>query len=674
MSAILADLTPEQRQAATHFTGPMLVVAGAGSGKTRVVTRRIAWLMAQGVKPWQILALTFTNKAAGEMKERVRELTGDAPKSVGTFHSQCARFLRFDVERLDDGRRGNFSIYDAGDQQGLIKQILKIRRLDAQQLKPAAVANAISAAKCQLQYPSDLPQNSWREKMTVEIYAEYERRLRETNAVDFDDLLLLTARMLERLPDLRAAYQRRFRFLLVDEYQDTNRLQYKLLRLLVGDENNLHATGDPDQSIYSWRGADYRNIMDFQQDFPGAKIVLLEQNYRSTGNILTAANHLIAHSDNRIEKNLFTAAGAGERIVAAQLRDDRAESFWVVEQILAEKAAGRALAAMAILYRMNAQSRAFEEALTRAKIPYQIVGGVRFYDRREVKDVLAVLKLRVNPADEISLRRALDARPVGVGAVTLDGILAQARAQKVAAVEFLAGDDFSRRYDGRQNAKLKTFCEWCRRLLAVPVDRAGDATRALIELSGLTEHLIRQSEKDPAWEDRVANIEALLNRAVEFSQTNPEGTLAQFLEDVALVADIDSFNPASDCLTLMTLHSAKGLEFDAVFLTGLEEGVLPHSRARFGSPAKNEEDIAEERRLFYVGITRARQKVYISHTQFRYMNGEANYAQPSSFLRELPQETLATVATPSLAAAQTGNTDNLDPEWDDDYIDDPFSE
>ncbi|MBP5233655.1 MAG: UvrD-helicase domain-containing protein, partial [Planctomycetes bacterium] len=646
--SILEGLTPEQTQAVTHFKGPMLVVAGAGSGKTRVVTRRIAWLLAQGVKPWQILALTFTNKAAGEMKERVRQLTGEAPRTMGTFHSLCARFLRLDVARLNEGRDGNFTIHDADDQAGVVKQIMKDWKIDGERLKPRDVVSAISRWKCQMIAPAEAPCTSWQEEKTAKIYDEYEKRLRHANSVDFDDLLLLTARMLEQLPELRAAYQRHYPFLLVDEYQDTNRLQYRLLRLLCSEENNLHATGDPDQSIYSWRGADYRNIMDFQKDYPGAKVVLLERNYRSTGNILKTANALIRHNGNRIDKELFTAAGDGEKVLVTEAPDDRAEAEWLAGQARARLREGEKLSSMAVLYRMNAQSRALEEALMRASLPYQIVGGVRFYERREVKDVLAHLKLRVNPRDETALARVVHCRPTGVGDKTLAAILAKARALDAAPLDLLTRADFWDLWEGRRNAKLEDFRQWCLRLQAVPMERAGEAVEKLIELSGLAVQLHAQIDKDPTNEERLENIDALLNRAVEFSEENGEGTLAQFLEDVALVADVDGYDDGADAITLMTLHSAKGLEFPTVFLVGLDDGVLPHRNA-----GESEQGVDEERRLFYVGITRAQKRLCISHANVRMLHGQFEYALPSPFLRELPRETLAT----SVSAAD----DDFDP-------------
>ena len=639
-NSILEGLTPEQTSAVTHFTGPMLVVAGAGSGKTRVVTRRIAWLISQGVKPWQILALTFTNKAAGEMKERVAQLTGETPTTVGTFHSLCARFLRRDIERLNEGRQRNFTIQDADDQQGIIKQIMKEWKIDSERLKPRAAAEGISRAKCQMTSPADYPTASWQDEKTAKIYAEYERRLRQENSVDFDDLLLLMAQLLERLPDAREEYQRRFPFLLVDEYQDTNRLQYFLLRRLCGTGNNIHATGDPDQSIYSWRGADYRNIMDFRNDYPGAKIVLLERNYRSTGNILKTANALIRHNDNRIDKELFTESGDGEKVTLMEFPDDRHEGAWVAEQARAHQRAGETLASMAVLYRMNAQSRTLEESLMRANIPYQIVGGLRFYERREIKDVLAHLKLRVNPYDEIALARITNCRPTGVGDKTLERIFTLAREKQIAPLTLLTNADFWEVYGGRKNAKLENFRQWCMKLQTIPTDHAGSAVEQIIAHSGLALQLHTQIDKDPAAEERIENIDALLNRAAEFSEENGEGTLEQFLEDVALVADVDSYERGADALTLMTLHSAKGLEFDTVFLAGVEKEILPHKNS-----VNSENGIDEERRLFYVGITRARRKLFISLAQCRMLHGQFTYSGPSEFVRELPKETLATAVS-----------------------------
>ncbi len=638
MQNLLDGLTPQQQQAVTHLDGPMLVVAGAGSGKTRVVTRRIAWLIGQGVPPHQILAMTFTNKAAGEMRERVEQMVGQAPRWIGTFHSLCARFLRFDIEKLDEGRSAHYTIYDSGDQESLIKDISKDLHLDDKRFKPRTLGAGISKAKCEMKSPDDLHGGSYEDDVLIRVYKEYERRLRASDALDFDDLLTLTVRLLQQHAGVREDYRRRFRYLLIDEYQDTNHAQYRLMKLLCNEKNNVHVTGDPDQSIYSWRGADYRNIMDFQSDFPDARVVRLEQNYRSTQAILSAANAVIKHNSERIEKNLFTEGDAGRPVEVVTLDSDRFEGEWIAHRAAELKAGGRRYADMAILYRTNAQSRTLEEALMAAGIPYQIVGGIRFYERKEIKDLLAHLKILVNPRDEIALDRLVSCRPTGVGEKTLAAVRQQAAARGVSAFHFLASDGFAQAYEGRASTKLRDFSYWCGRLAKIALAPVDQCVKELIEASGLIVQISSAESKDPAWEDRLENIDAFLGRAVEFAGTHPEAALPEFLEDVALVADVDAYDPQADNLVLMTLHSAKGLEFPVVVLAGLENGLLPHSNS--AGELKREE---EERRLFYVGITRAREQLCITRARTRMLWGQFDYARPSPFLDELPEEEIREV-------------------------------
>ena len=666
---ILQGLTPEQRQAVTHMDGPMLVVAGAGSGKTRVVTRRIAWLIENGVAPHEILAMTFTNKAAGEMKERVQALVGQTPRWVGTFHSLCARFLRFDIERLRDGRDGHFTIFDTSDQQGLIKDLLKAQAVDDKRFKPRSIASEISRAKCDMVSPENYGDGSWYAEVIRRIYTGYEARLRDMNGLDFDDLLLLTARLLQEVEELREEYRRRFCYLLIDEYQDTNKVQYKLMRALCNNKENVHVTGDPDQSIYSWRGADYSNIMDFQKDFPTARIVRLERNYRSTAKILNAANFLISHNTDRIEKNLFTEDKSGEPVAIIALDSDREEANWVAEQAARLKSEGSSFSSMAVFYRTNAQSRMYEEAFMSAGMPYQIVGGVRFYERKEIKDFLAHLKILVNPRDDIALRRILAARPVGVGPKTLLKVQGQAELMGVSAFELLASRDFVQAFEGRTTAKLRDFSYWCNRLRSVQTAPVGVAVKEVLRVSGLLEHISTTTEKDPAWEERLENLESFVGRAAEFETEHPESALPEFLEDVALVADVDSYDPDADNITLMTLHSAKGLEFPIVFLGGLENGLLPHSNSQ-DSVASEE----EERRLFYVGITRAEKKLFITHAAKRLIWGKLEYSRSSPFLEELPTEDMQLV---DLAGGSGAYALGLDDPFSDDEFDDfpdPFAD
>ncbi len=632
MSAILANLTRSQRDAVTHVDGPMLVIAGAGSGKTRVVTSRIAYLISKGVWPGQILAMTFTNKAANEMKERVAALVGTAPKWVGTFHSTCARILRQDLEKLGDGRTGRFTIYDSGDQNALVKRCMEELDLDVKRYKPAMIREHISQAKCRMIRPGELIVEACEDQVTALVYTAYEKELRRANAVDFDDLLLLTARLLEKLPHLRDIYHNKFRYLLIDEYQDTNRIQYQLMRLLAGPARNVHVTGDPDQSIYSWRGAEYRNIMDFTKDFPDARLVRLEQNYRSTKTILHAANELIRNNSERIDKELFTENSQGVKVRLVCLADDRGEADWVAERVFELRAEACDLKEMAVFYRTNAQSRSFEEALIGLGIPYQIVGGIRFYERKEIKDLLAHLKLLVNPRDVISLERVLATNHHGVGSKTLAKLLAICEKRGEAVFEFLQRDDFAEHYDGRVSKKLAEFARWCRQLGKIPFAPVADCVHEVFLHAGMQQKYAAKLEVDPKAQDRIDNLDAFVDRAVEFQFRNPEFTLPDFLQDVALVADVDSWDDASDCLSLMTLHSSKGLEFPFVFIVGVEEGYLPHSNADTLLAGE------EERRLFYVGITRARQEVAVTHAATRYMWGETGERQPSSFLSEFPED------------------------------------
>ncbi len=648
---VLDHLTDAQREAVTHTTGPLLVVAGAGSGKTRVVTRRIAHLIRLGTPPHRILALTFTNKAAGEMKERVESLVGTLPRWVSTFHSACARFLRFDIDKLPVGRDRSYSIFDADDQKGLVKDILKSLNYDEKRFAPRALLERISRAKTDMIGPDAFPEDGYYDTVAAKVYAAYEKRLREMNAVDFDDLLVLTVRLLEACGEIRSAYRERFRFLLVDEYQDTNRAQYRLMRLLAGPERNVHATGDPDQSIYSWRGADYRNILDFQTDYPDARLVRLERNYRSTQTILDAANALIRHNTERIPKDLYTESGPGERLAVATLATDRDEAAWIVERIQALGKAGRPLRDIAVFYRTNAQSRPLEDALLREGMPYQIVGGIRFYERKEIRDLLAHLRLRVNPRDTVSLRRVVGCRPRGVGPKTLETIRATAEAHGLAPFDLLAREDFAARWPGSVAKSLRAFAEWCRAVQAVPLAPVDDAVEQLIRLSGLVEHIESRSERDPAAADRVENLNQFFERAAEYREANPEADLAAFLEEVALVADVDQWEAEADLVSLMTLHSAKGLEFPVVFIPGCEEGLLPHENVE--GPAALE----EERRLFYVGMTRAREHLHLTHAVMRFRWGETRVAPPSPFLREIPDATVEATDLTETAGAFGGAGD-----------------
>ncbi|NLZ63962.1 MAG: UvrD-helicase domain-containing protein [Lentisphaerae bacterium] len=640
LSVILSDLTEAQLAAVTHKDGPMLVIAGAGSGKTRVVTRRLAWLVAQGVWPAQIVAMTFTNKAAREMRERVNSLCGQALPNVSTFHSLCARFLRQEIERGPFGRDRNFVIYDDSEQQAIIKQCLsQLPRQYSGLLHGKEISAIVSKSKndfCSFAEAIEAL-GSAAPELALRMCRLYEEGMQRCNAVDFDDLLYFVVKLLQENPALREVYLHRWRYLLIDEYQDTNHLQYLLMRLLTSEQENVHVTGDPDQCIYSWRGADYRNIMDFTRDFPTAKIVKLEQNYRSTQNILEVANCLIANNRHRFAKSLFTHNEEGNRVEVIQVPADRDEGTWICRTMQALLQQGRAgcWREMAVLYRTNSQSRTLEEAMMQFSIPYQIIGGVRFYDRREIKDFLAVLRLKVNPSDIVALKRLLAFLDYGIGAVTLEKINQAAAAQSQSIFAFLCSDAFRQQFgsgSGSKARRLNQFSHWCVTLRDLQEDSLPLLVSRVLEHSGLAEALIKEYDRSNA-ESRINNLDSLLARVHEFAAQDPEAGLQEFLAEVALVADVDAHDPSEDSVVLMTMHSAKGLEFPFVFIAGAEEGLLPH---------QNAEDLEEERRLFYVAITRARKNLYILWASSRFLFGKNDYFRiPSSFLQELPPGTVS---------------------------------
>ncbi len=639
LAVILSDLTTPQLAAVTHKDGPMLVIAGAGSGKTRVVTRRLAWLVSQGVWPAQILAMTFTNKAAREMRERVDALCGRALPNVGTFHGLCARFLRQDIERGNFGRNKNYVIYDSSEQQTIIKRCLsQLPQRQSGMLHSKGISAIISKSKndfCSFAeaietFDCAVPD------LALKTCQLYEETMQSCNAVDFDDLLLFVVKMLQNDPALREIYLHRYRYLLIDEYQDTNHLQYLLMRLLTSPQENVHVTGDPDQCIYSWRGANYRNIMDFSNDFPSAKIVKLEQNYRSTQNIIEVANSLIENNQHRFAKSLFTQNEEGNRVEVIRVSADRNEATWICRtmQALIQQGKADCWREMAVFYRTNSQSRTLEEALMRFNIPYQIIGGVRFYDRREIKDFLAFLRLKANDCDVLALKRVLTCLSFGIGAITLEKITQAAEELSITLFAYLCSADFCQQFGKGQGSKaqnMRKFSEWCRALRDIAEESLPLLISGILEHSGLTEMLKKEYDGSNA-ESRVNNLDSLLSRVYDFAEENPEASLSDFLAEVALVADVDAHDPQEDSVVLMTLHSAKGLEFPFVFIAGAEEGLLPH---------QNADDLEEERRLFYVGITRARKNLYILWASSRFFFGKTdNYRMPSSFLQELPPGTV----------------------------------
>jgi DNA helicase-2/ATP-dependent DNA helicase PcrA len=642
--ALLEDLTGPQRQAVAHRGGPLLVVAGAGSGKTRVLTRRIAHLLATGdAVPWGVLAITFTNKAADEMRRRVVELVGPRAEKmwVSTFHSACLRMLRSHAHRLGYGR--SFTVYDETDSRRLFELLVGEAGLDSRRLPPRQVEALVSAAKSELLSPAGFAQRAREEgdhlaHVVAEIYDAYQRRLKAANAMDFDDLLGKAVELLRTCDDVRRGYQERFAHVLVDEYQDTNLAQNELVLLLGQEHGNVTVVGDSDQSVYRWRGADIRNILQFEEAFGRGTTVLLEQNFRSTQTVLDAANAVIAHNLSRRPKRLFTDGERGGPLRRYRAEDERDEALWVTAEIHRLLAAGVPAAEVAVFYRTNAQSRAVEDALVFAGLPYRVVGGARFYDRREVKDLLAYLRVLANPADEISARRIVNVPRRGLGATSVARLGAHAARR---GMPFAAAVDHGAEA-GLTGKGLRGAADLSRLLaeLRAEADRLapGELVRTVAAATGYLDEL--EAERTPEADARIENIAELAGVADEFED------LAELLETVALVADADELEPGAPRVSLMTLHTAKGLEYDAVFLIGLEEGVFPHART-LADPA----ELEEERRLCYVGITRARRHLAVSHAWARTLWGQRTHGVPSRFLSEIPAELVEDVGLVSAARA-----------------------
>ena len=664
--SLLEGLNPQQRAAVIHQGAPLLVVAGAGSGKTRVLTRRIAYLLAErGVAPYEVLAITFTNKAAAEMKERVAELVGERAKSmwVSTFHSACVRILRQEASRL--GYSNSFTIYDSSDSLRLLTVIIREMNLDAKQYSARAVHGIISAAKNELIGPADYANKTtnYFEEIVAEIFATYQKRLSAASAMDFDDLIGKTVDVLQRFPEARARYRSRFKHILVDEYQDTNHAQYILIRELVGvpGENfplaELCVVGDADQSIYAFRGANIRNILAFEEDYPNARTVLLEQNYRSTQNILTAANAVIANNEGRKEKNLWSQEGEGESVTGYVAESDHDEAEFVISEIRRLRDTGASNPGdTAIFYRTNAQSRIFEETFLRSAIPYKVVGGVRFYERKEVKDFLGYLRVLVNPEDEISLRRIINTPKRGIGDRALDVIDSHAKTMGISFWRSLSDAKNAVGIPSRSLVAINDFIHLLDtlRTLVEANTKPSVIAQAVLEQSGLLAELANSS--DPQDEGRVENLQELVSVASEYEESELDVgeaiSLSGFLEDVSLVADSDQIPDGEDhggVVTMMTLHTAKGLEFPTVFLTGMEEGIFPHSRT-LGDRA----EIEEERRLAYVGLTRARKRLYLSRSEYRSSWGAPTYNPPSRFLAEIPEGVISWNSVTTSSKTRTG--------------------
>lgn len=634
-------LNPQQAEAVINTEGPMLIMAGAGSGKTKVLTCRVANLLQKGVRPYRILAITFTNKAAAEMRERVNNMSGPAAKDVWlfTFHAFCARFLRMEIDKLP-GYGGNFAIYDTADSQNLIKQILKEMNLDDKRFQPSGILSRISNAKNALQDAAAFARQAgdFYEQKVADIYSRYEQKLQLNNALDFDDLLMLSIKLLQENKEVREKYQDRFDYLLVDEYQDTNHAQYLLTKFLAAKHRNICVVGDADQSIYGWRGADIQNILDFEKDYPDAKVIKLEQNYRSTQIILDAANAVIENNTGRKPKNLWTENKSGADIIYFQAVDERDEARFVIEQLQnLQRTENKKLGDMAILYRTNTQSRIFEEMLIKSGISYNMVGGLKFYERKEIKDIIAYLRVIFNPADSLSLLRIINVPKRGIGDASLAKIQAYAAANNVSLFEAVSNaaaiEGLSSRFVSKLDDLAGIIFELMNLANEAPVE---DLIDRVLRDTGYLEEL--ENERTPQAQSRIDNLHELISVAQEFAASEEENNLENFLAHVALVSDIDDTELGEDAITLMTLHSSKGLEFPVVFLVGMEEGLFPHARTLM-----DETEIEEERRLCYVGITRAKEKLFLSSTKMRTIYGNTVTYPPSRFLQEIPARLVKTI-------------------------------
>ena len=633
---IIQGLNDKQKEAVLATEGPCLVIAGAGSGKTKVLTHKIAYDIANGVKPWNILAITFTNKAANEMKERIEKLIGDDAKDVwmGTYHSICVRILRRYIDRI--GYKSDFVIFDTSDQRTLVKECLKTLKVDDKLFTDRAVLSEISNGKNEMLEPKAYSvkyAGDFRKEKIAEIYELYQSKLRENNAIDFDDIINFTIKILTENPDVLEYYTEKFQYILVDEYQDTNKAQFTLVSLFASRYGNITAVGDNDQGIYSFRGADITNILNFERDFPGTKIIKLEQNYRCTGNILKAANAVIKHNENKYEKNLWTENDEGQIPCIYCGEDEYDEGRYIVEQINHLRTEEYyKYSDFTVLYRMNAQSRAIEDILMREQIPYKVIGGLKFYERKEIKDIIAYLRLIHNTADNLSLRRIINEPKRGIGKTSLDKIQEISDKTGISMYEiiknaqeyelnrvYLSSRDFINQIEELRNKKDEL--------------KISDLIKETLKSTGYTKAL--EQENSVEAETRIENLEEFLTVAIEFEEQSADNTLAEFLENITLSSDIDNLEDQEDSVTLMTLHSAKGLEFPVVFLVGMEEGIFPGYKS-IGEP----KELEEERRLFYVGITRAKQYLYLTCAKHRTIFGSTSYNQVSRFVKEIPEELL----------------------------------
>lgn len=634
-------LNPEQKEAVFHYEGPLLILAGAGSGKTRVLTHRVAWLIEEKqVNPWNIMAITFTNKAAGEMRDRVETMLGGALGGVwvATFHSTCVRILRRYIDRIGFGT--NFTIYDGDDQKTIIKEICKRFQIDTKLYRERFFMAAISAAKDELLSPDDYAKQvhgDTRKQKVAEVYREYQKQLRASNALDFDDLIFRTVELFQKDAEVLEQYQDRFRFIMVDEYQDTNTAQFKLVSLLAAKYRNLCVVGDDDQSIYRFRGANIQNILSFEEVYPDAKVIRLEQNYRSTQNILTAANEVICHNEGRKEKKLWTANGDGDKVRFRQFLNGFEEAEYVAGMISRKVGAGKwRYGDCAVLYRTNAQSRMFEEKFLFANVPYKIVGGINFYGRKEIKDVLAYLKTIENGRDDLAVRRIINVPKRGIGATTIN------RVQEYANTEDMSFYDALRVAGtipgvGKSVAKLDSFVQMIQTMRSKqPYYSVKELIEDVLEQTEYRKELMAEGTEEAL--DRLANIDELLNKAASYAEHADTPSLGGFLEEVALVADIDNLEEDADHVVMMTLHSAKGLEFPVVFMVGMEDGMFP---SYMSISSEDAADLEEERRLCYVGITRAKETLILTSARQRMVRGEIHYNRVSRFIEDIPKEVLA---------------------------------
>lgn len=640
MKEILANLNEQQKEAVTTTEGPLLILAGAGSGKTRVLTHRIAYLIKEKkVSPSNILAITFTNKAAEEMKTRVENLLGYVGDLwVSTFHSACVRILRRDIDKLGYDR--NFVIFDTTDQKALVQECLKELDLSEKQYPIKMVLNAISSAKDKMVYPDDYIDffgDTYRNRKIKEIYKLYQHKLKKINALDFDDIIIKTIELFKENPEILEFYQRKFRYIMVDEYQDTNTPQYYFVNLLAQRHRNLCVVGDDDQSIYGWRGADVRNILNFEKDYPEAKVIKLEQNYRSTKIILEAANHVIDNNVYRKKKSLWTQNKEGEKIVLCELENEKEEAEFVIQEIIKLKEReNRSFKDFAILYRTNAQSRPFEEALMKVKVPYKVVGALRFYDRKEIKDILAYLRLIVNPYDDISFKRIVNVPRRGIGPATIEALEKVAREKDTSL--FFAIEDLK---NARNKGSLLQFKQFILDLIdKKDAMSVSDLIKYILEQTGYIEELKREESEEA--EGRIENLNEFLNAAYEFEESSEDKSLEAFLAGITLISDIDMAGDIGESVVLMTLHSAKGLEFPVVFMVGMEEGLFPSY-----SSFEDDHELEEERRLCYVGITRSKERLYLTYARQRNLYGRSQYNSYSRFISEIPERLIVRYNIPT---------------------------